>query len=118
MTTSPPTPEETADLPDRVIRALLDNQTRVRQLFRRWLIIASVVLGTGVGYVAWNSHEQGRTIDQVRTAQVANTKLSNHRASCDQHAYSDLAYDLKVIVQPGETPKEFLGQIKIPGTKC
>lgn len=110
--------EAPADLPDRVIRALLDNQTRVRRLFRRWLVVASLVLGTGVGYVAWNSHQQGATIDQVRSAQVANTRVSNHRASCDQTAYRDLAEDLKLIVKPGETPAEFFQQIKIPGSKC
>jgi hypothetical protein len=115
---SEPTPEEAADLPDRVIKALLDNQTRVRKLFRRWLIVASLVLGTGVGYVAWTVHGGTTVIYQIRDSQVANAKVSNHRASCDEAAYADLAYDLKLIVKPGETPKQFLGQIKVPGTKC
>ena len=99
-----PTPEETADLPERIVKALLDNQRRVRQLFRRWLIVSFLVIGLGVGYVSW-------TVHQVRSSQLTNTK-------CNQMADHDIAFDLKAVVRPGETPKRFLAEIKIPASKC
>jgi hypothetical protein len=113
-----PTPEEAADLSDRIVKALLDNQTRVRTLFRRWLILASIIVLAGMGYTGWQSYDSNATTSQVRNSQMINTKASNHRDACAQAAYSDLAYDLKVIVSPGETPNEFLSQVKIPGAKC
>ena len=78
-----PTPGEAAELPDRVIRALLDNQTRVRTLFRRWLIVASLVLGLGVGYVAFTAH-------QIRSSQVANSSTNRCVARTTNNAVYDV----------------------------
>lgn len=116
-TPPPPTAAEAADLPDRVIKALLDNQERVRKLFRRWLIVASLVLGLGVGFVAWKVNGGTTVIYKIRDTQKTNTQVLDRQSHCQQVADGDLAYDLKLIVKPGETPPEFRSQIKIPGTK-
>lgn len=78
-----------------------------RSMLRRFslfLFVIAVIVG---GSSLYNSF----TIHQVRTSQISNTK-------CSQASNHALAYDLKKVTTPGETPAEFLKQIKIPSAKC
>jgi hypothetical protein len=77
-----PTPGEVEELPSAVIKIMLANQDRVRRLFRRWLIIASIVLAGGVSYNSYQSHEANVTVAQIRTSQVAN--MTTNRCVANQ----------------------------------
>lgn len=113
-----PTPEEAADLSDRIVKALLDNQKRVRTLFRRWLILASFVVAGGMVYTGWQAHGSNATVNKVRASQITNTDTNDHLLRCGRVGDHDLAYDLKVLLTPGETSKEFVAQVKIPSAAC
>lgn len=85
-----PTAEEASDLNNRVLEIMVANQTRVRKLFRRWLIIASMVLTLGVGYVSWQSHDANDTVNLIRATQVANTQKTACTAKSLDHLDADL----------------------------
>jgi hypothetical protein len=78
----PPTPEEVEGLPEAVIKIMLANQDRVRRLFRRWLIIATIVLSAGVSYNSYQSHEANATVSQIRGSQLQN--MSTNRCVANQ----------------------------------
>lgn len=74
---------EKSDLNERVLALMVANQDRVRRLFRRWLIIASLVLVSGVGYVAQTAHE-------IRATQVRNTSTNQCVARTTNNAVHDV----------------------------
>lgn len=91
MTDAPiPTAGEASDLNNRVIALMVANQDRVRRLFRRWLVIASVVLALGVGYVSWQSHDANTTVNLIRATQIANTQKNACTAKSLNHLDADL----------------------------
>lgn len=96
------TPDEASDLNSRVIGIIVANQERVRKLFRRWVIIASVVLALGVGYVSWTSH-------QIRATQITNTKTNSCTAKALDHLDADL---ILAVVSHDANPADYKALVK------
>lgn len=107
---------DSSDLNDRIIELLVANQEHAKRMFRRWLLACTLLILSAIGYQSWEGHDSRNIINQVRMTQMLNTVLSDTRQDCTTTGLHDLAYDLRLVVKPGETPAEFEKQIKIPAS--
>lgn len=67
---------EPDELTTQVIKMMTDNQQRVRRLFRRWLIIATIVILLGQAFNANQQHATKQLVNRIRSSQVANAKTN------------------------------------------
>jgi hypothetical protein len=107
-----PTTGEAISLQNQIVVALLDHQQKVRAQIRHWLMLGTLVLGLGVGYVAWTAHQIRDTQTQNVTKQVEADKNQRNASACQLRAMNALLRDVPLAFSGDRNPKDYAPVVK------